>query len=95
MASKELIIDDDYCKQMGTYFDNQGEHLNEVIAEYVTILQTIKDTAIKEGDVSKALGTYITYAKKMEKQIGILSETSKSQISNFLAQVDRADQYIF
>ena len=95
MAGTELIIDDDYCKNVGEILSKQGQHMDEVVAEYISILQTIKDTGIKSGEVSDALSAYISYAQKMEKQFGSLSETIKTQISNFLSQIDRADQYIF
>lgn len=95
MASNQLIIDDDYCRAMGDYFTKQGEHMDKVIAEYVSILQDIKKNAITSGDVSDALGTYISYAQKLNKQVGNISTVAKSHIENFLTRVDDADQYLF
>lgn len=31
MASKDLIIDDDFCKSMGTYFVKKGEEMDQMM----------------------------------------------------------------
>ena len=95
MAKKDLIIDDEYCKIMGTYFAKQGEQIDKLSADYVAILQEVKNKAIVSGDVSKALGAYITYARKLNKQVGSISTVAKKQVDNFLSKVDAADQYLF
>lgn len=95
MAKKDLIIDDEYCKAMGAYFAKQGEQIDKLSADYVAILQEVKNKAIVSGDVSKALGTYITYARKLNKQVGNISTVAKKQVDNFLSKVDAADQYLF
>lgn len=95
MASNELIIDDDYCKAMGTYFVKQGEEIDKLVLDYISILNEVKNRAIISGDVSKALGTYITYVKKLNKQIGNISNSIEKQIGNFLIQVDAEDEYLF
>ena len=46
MASNDLIIDDDYCKSMQTYFMIQGEQLDKLISDYVVILKGINSNAI-------------------------------------------------
>ena len=95
MASNELIIDDDYCRGMGTYFVRQGERLDELTREYISILEEVKGKAITSGEVSSALSVYITYVKKLNNQISDISTSVKNQIDQFLAQVDSEDQYIF
>ena len=49
MASNELIMDDEYCKLMGTYFVRQGERMDQLVVEYVKILQDIKSKVITSG----------------------------------------------
>lgn len=94
-AGTQLIIDDDYCKKMGEYFETQGAHLDQTISKYVGILQEIKRDGVKSGDTAKALDAYITYVKKLEKQIGKISGIAKSHANNFVTRVDAADQYLF
>lgn len=95
MASNELIIDDDYCKSMGTYFTKQGQQLDQMISDYVTILQDVRNKAILSGDVATALSAYITYAEKLKQKIGNVSTNAGNQITTFLSKVDAADQYLF
>ena len=95
MASNELIIDDDYCKAMGSYFVKQGEEIDKLTAEYINILKEVKSKAITSGEVSKALSTYIGYVQMLNKKIGSISTSTKTQIDNFLARVDDEDKYLF
>lgn len=95
MASNELIIDDDYCRAMGEYFAKQGEKMDILVTEYISILQNIKNKAITSGDVSEALSAYIDCVKKLDNQIGDISESTKIQINSFLARVDLEDRYLF
>lgn len=95
MASSELIIDDDYCRSMGTYFVQQGNQLDELTREYISILKEVKEKAIISGEVSDALSVYISYVEKLNDQIGELSDSIKMQINQFLARVDSEDQYLF
>lgn len=95
MASRELIIDDDYCRSMGTYFVQQGKQMDELTREYISILNEVKEKAIISGEVSDALSVYISYVEKLNDQIGKLSDSIKMQINQFLARVDSEDQYLF
>ena len=95
MANNELIIDDDYCTKMGTYFEQQGEAMDELIVEYIAILKDVKGKGIVSGDVANTLTLYISYVEKLNKQIGKVSKSTKTQISKFLARVDLEDQYLF
>lgn len=95
MASNQCIIDDAYCVEMGNYFKRQGEHLDQMIIDYVATLKTVRDTAIIKGDVHEVLDTYITYAEKMKDKLGVISDNAQAQVTKFLTRVDEADQYLF
>lgn len=95
MASKDLIIDDDFCKSMGTYFVKKGEEMDQMISDYISILQDVRNKGIVGGDVATALSSYISYASRLKKQIGNISSDVNSKINSFLARVDDADQYLF
>lgn len=95
MASKDLIIDDDFCKSMGTYFVKKGAEMDRMIADYISILQDVRNKGIVGGDVATALSSYISYASKLKKQIGNISSDLNSKINSFLSRVDDADQYLF
>lgn len=95
MASNELIIDDEYCQAMGNYYVSQGQQIDQIISEYISILQDVRNRAIISGDVAKALTAYMSYANRLNKQIGNISTTAKKQVDAFLSKVDVADQYLF
>lgn len=95
MASKDLIIDDDFCKAMGTYFVKKGEELDQMISDYISTLQDVRNKGIVSGDVAIALSSYISYASRLKKQIGSISTDTNKQINSFLTKVDDSDQYLF
>lgn len=95
MASKDLIIDDDFCKAMGTYFVKKGEELDQRVSDYISTLQDVRNKGIVSGDVATALSSYISYASRLKNQIGSISSDVNKQINSFLAQVDGVDQYLF
>lgn len=95
MASNELIVDDDYCKAMGAYFEKQGKEIDKLISDYISIIEEVRNKGITSGNVSNALNSYIIYVKKLNKQIGNLSNSNKTQIDKFLAHVDELDRYLF
>ena len=66
MAGSELVIDEEFCKNMGKYFESRGDHLDASIQEYIQILENIKNNSITSGEVSEALESYIQYSKKMQ-----------------------------
>ena len=94
MAGSELVIDEEFCKNMGKYFESRGDHLDASIQEYIQILENIKNNSITSGEVSEALESYIQYSKKMQNKIKPI-ESAKRQIDKFLQDVDAADQYVF
>ncbi len=95
MASNDIIIDDDFCRSMGKYFSSQGEKIDNIVFEYVSILQDLRNRAIVSGDTAKALSSYIEYASKLKKQFGGISSVAKMQVEMFLKAVDESDQYLY
>lgn len=95
MAENELIIDDEYCASMASYFYAQGNHLNIMVKNYIDAVEKVKSNAIKEGEVAEALEAYITYVKKLDEQIKEISIIVKKQVEDFLTQIDDADEYLF
>lgn len=95
MASNKLIVDDDYCKSMANYCVKQGEQLEKILSDYISILETVRSKAIISGETAKALSAYIANAKKLKGQFKSISESAKTQINNFVISVDEADQYLF
>lgn len=95
MASKDLVVDDEFCKQMGNYFMKKGEELDQMISDYIAALQDVRNKGIISGDVAIELSSYISYTSRLKKQIGTISSDVNKQINAFLTRVDDADQYLF
>ena len=95
MAIKDIVVDDESYDKIGNYLKIQGEDLDEIIAKYIETLEDIKKNAIKSGDVSNALSTYIMYAEKIKKQIGDIMTLLQKDMKEFIKYIDEADQYIF
>lgn len=95
MASNELIIDDEYCRSMGQFFEDQGKQLDQLIASYNSILKELRQNAIVSGDVANSLSLYIDYANRLNQLFSKVSDVAKQQINAFIDQVDEADQYLF
>ena len=89
------LIDDAYFVAMGEYFKRQGERIDVMIEDYVSILNRVRDTGIIKGDVHKVLEAYIEYASKMKGNVGEISRNAQAQTAKFLNRVDEADQYLF
>ncbi len=95
MASNELIIDDDYCRAMGSYFEKQGNEMDDMIVDYISILEDVRSKGISDGETAKVLTAYINYVKKLNKKTGNVSKNIKGKIDRFLVQVDAEDKYLF
>ena len=95
MASKDLIIDDEYCSSVSGYVDREGNNIESLLNFYIAALNEIRQKAILEGDVANALSAYIGYATRLKGRFRILSTSTKIQISNYLEAIDEADKYLF
>ena len=79
----------------GKFFGDEGQMLQSYLDRYIKILNNINRSAICQGDVAKALKSYIGYASRMKKQIQEISDIAQKETDKFLSSVDDADQYIF
>ena len=95
MAEVQLIVDDEYCKERGRFLKNKGEKLDQIVTEYVKILQEIRGFAIMEGETANILSQYIDCCHRLESQITVLSNAVDGTITCFLSAVDEADDYLF
>lgn len=95
MASNELVVDDDYCNNMGQYFLEQGDAIEKCISSYIDIMNRVNNSAIMSGETKEALIAYTTQAKKIQGRIQQISKVLKKTTYNFLREVDVQDKYLF
>lgn len=55
----DLIVDDDYIKELGQYFEEQGKYIEEFTDEYNAILQRVVDGGIIKGKMAEALEEFM------------------------------------
>lgn len=95
MAGIELKIEDTYITAMAEYLKNRGDSLQGGIDSYLTILSSIRDEALTEGETAEALSVFITYGEALKTIISGLGENAKITCNNFLIEVDEKDQFLF
>lgn len=94
MAEKSVIINDAYLIEMGKFYKETAEQLEEVMEMYLNVMEMINIRTM-EGDIAEGLQVFIQYAKKMKGQISVMGRIGKQAEEYFLKAVDRADQYLF
>lgn len=96
MASNELIVDDEYIKSMGNFFFKMGNTIiDKMIEDYISKLQEIKDSAIKEGEIADSLEAYIASAQALKDRAGEMGSELDDLTGYFITDIDNADQYLF
>ncbi|WP_204871892.1 hypothetical protein [Pseudoflavonifractor capillosus] len=95
MMDPDLIIDDEYVYAVGNDCNQRGKKLEDILDEYVVILKEIKSEAIMAGNVSEALEAFIGCVEPLKDQITELSQRVEERSSNFIQDVNDADQYLF
>ena len=91
----QLVIVDEYIKKVGQLCMIRGETLENIIKEYLNILQNINTSAIVEGEVAEALKGYIECVQMLENKIFEISQEIKGICNGFIDNIDTADEYIF
>ena len=91
----DLIINDDYVVSVGDTCCRRAASLEAILDEYISILKTINDTAIQEGEMSVAVNAYVLCAQQLEGQIQTISSDMKRICNCMIDAVDKADSYLF
>lgn len=96
MASRELIVNDEFCEQMSEYIKKRGKHSQETINSFLAILKDINANGIVDGETKNSLEAYISFVEKL-KEINVedISSNIANRIKSFIASVDEADQFLF
>ncbi len=95
MAKKELIIKDSEFTAAGKKFKAYCDVLEDVILQYKTTLNNISTTAIPSGATHDAIVRYNEYVAKLEIIAKGTGEKCNSLVSSFIAEIERADDYLY
>lgn len=95
MTDNQMIIDEDYCKEMNNYYIQQAEFLNLFIIQYIEILKETKTKALVSGSVATAMAIYISHVELLQNQIRNITYDIDNDIGNFIRQVESEDTITF
>lgn len=91
----DLIIFDEFYFDVGMYIRLMNMKYEQILEEYVRILNSIKNQGICQGETAEALEMYINLAKNMGSTIKALGNVMDSAMHNYIESIDKKDTYIF
>lgn len=90
-----LVVDDSGYQTASQYFTRQGERYEEAIKAFVSILNEICSEGIISGDTADAMRAYAEYAGELKGTIGDVMKQAAEQCTQFVSNVDSADQFLY
>lgn len=92
-----LVIEDAYIQTVGARAKQYGAALDSAMNRYITILGKVAGDGLASGDQHDALEDFISTAKSLyaKGKLKTISETLGSDCDNFVAQIDRDDQFLY
>lgn len=94
MAS-DLIVVDEYYKEIGSYFRKRGDDFEKIGKEYIRSLKRIKAQGICSGETAEALDAYIVLASKLNECSGMIGKSVETMMNSFISNIDVKDRYLF
>lgn len=88
------VLDAEY-QALSDVVKNIGSVAQEKIGEYFTILETIIESAVPEGDVHAAIASFTSQASQLKDLIGPLCDEIAGDCTNYVIEVDEKDQYLY
>ena len=94
MAS-ELIIDDDYILNTAEHLAQQGETLDTMYFEYLSIMKNICENATMNGRVAQALLNFTETAQMMQDKFSVIAQNASTDTTDFKSEIDEKDEYLY
>ncbi len=95
MADKDLIVNEEYIDWNSSDVAADLSELNDIVEQYVSILNDIVNTTIQEGSTNEALRVFIDYATQLKKVLFSVGLNYKIDLRNYNKDIDVADKYLF
>lgn len=94
-----LVVEDDFIKNIGSYIKDQGEYLSEIIKKYIRIMKNVKDKGLIKGKTADALEEFIiqveSNANSKSATSEILGQQTARYCSTFITEIDKADKGLY
>lgn len=92
---KTIKIDDNYINEMSEFFGTASENLQGMLDNYNTILNEVLQEAIISGENADKLQLFENAASSLEQGIKEIGAMAKQSATDYLADIDEADSYLY
>lgn len=92
---EKIKIDDNFINEIARYFEKQGECIQNIIDDYIIILNKVRSEGITGGETSDALKIFNDYVEKLNQVVYDESINIKKIILKFMLEIDVQDKYIY
>lgn len=90
-----LVIDDNYVREVGRLSSVRGRKLEEILDSYVGILTEIETEAITSGEISQAVRAFRECVAMLNDRLSAISTNVDTVADSFIIDVNTADDYLF
>ena len=87
MAS-ELIIYDEYILNTAEHLARQGETLDIMYFEYLSIMKNICENGIMNGRVAQALLNFTETAKMIQDKFSVIAQNASTDATDFKSEIE-------
>ena len=91
----DLIICDEYIKEVGESCKRRGEMLEEIMEIYIAILEEIQSEAIVEGEFSQSLWEFLQCVCRLRNLLQDISDNVNEACKFFVIDINDADSFLF
>ncbi|MGN0517474.1 MAG: hypothetical protein ACI4II_01970 [Acutalibacteraceae bacterium] len=95
MASENLVIDEERLNTMVKRIDECSTQLQNVLKQYLRIINSIKANAVKQGKAANQISIFLQCAGLLDNQLERSAKSSKDTCKAFLSEVRRIDNFKF
>lgn len=94
-----VIVDEYYQAKVSGFAEEKAETLDEIIDEYVCIIDNVIENGIKEGKTSQALTEFrnqvISKTGKNSSTANLIGKEARRYCENFIMRVNKDDKDLY
>ena len=91
---RDIIVNDESYTQLGEFYLNICSELEDGIATYINIMNSVPDAAMK-GSAAQEVKALADTAAAFRGVISDIGECMSLQAANYLSSIDAADEYLY
>ena len=95
MNTRSMTVVDEFHTAAGETLQEMCNYLDEKIAQYVKILNQVTTEAAKAGHTTTRYQEYTGFVSGIQGQLGRLGTMLNSTTTQFVADINDADSYLY